>query len=331
MSGRINYIYIIKGIGIILVIIGHILPGQYELKNYIYSFHMPLFFLTNGIISKDISNFKDCKTKVIKRVYKILIPYFIWALVYANFSAKNILYIIYGSHQTLKLASSLSSLWFLPVMFLASSVFEIVNTFLNSKIKNKKIKNIILIMFIFMNMIPMYFLPKFSKYGYPWGIDAMFSAIIFITIGYLCKKIISSLQDKKSVLFLLLIIGFIGTLSYKLNTTLDTRGYVLMAEALYGNIILFIITSMFGGIMITALAILLSKIKITDKCLSYLGKNTLCVFVTQSPVINLGLLLIGSFVKIIELKYILTLFFTIGICLLINKIIMKSAPNLLGK
>ncbi|WP_368384475.1 acyltransferase family protein [Polaribacter sp. AHE13PA] len=38
---RINWIDQIKGFGIILVVIGHNFP---LIENYIYSFHMPLFF-----------------------------------------------------------------------------------------------------------------------------------------------------------------------------------------------------------------------------------------------------------------------------------------------
>ncbi len=45
---RIKCIDIAKGIGILLVIIGHVLPGTY-LAKVIYSFHMPLFFFLSGV------------------------------------------------------------------------------------------------------------------------------------------------------------------------------------------------------------------------------------------------------------------------------------------
>lgn len=65
-----NYITIAKSIGIILMVLGHIeIPSL--LKNFIYVFHMPLFFFCSGYLFKDIKskdefiiflkkNIKDC-------------------------------------------------------------------------------------------------------------------------------------------------------------------------------------------------------------------------------------------------------------------------------
>ena len=50
MSERKKYIDIAKGIGILLVLIGHIDWGNYILTNTIYSFHMPLFMMVSGYL-----------------------------------------------------------------------------------------------------------------------------------------------------------------------------------------------------------------------------------------------------------------------------------------
>ena len=44
MVKRIHYLDYAKGIAIILVVLGHIFSGG-NIKTYIYSFHMPLFFI----------------------------------------------------------------------------------------------------------------------------------------------------------------------------------------------------------------------------------------------------------------------------------------------
>lgn len=44
-----NYIDIAKGIGIILVILGHSGVNS-EIKDFIYGFHMPLFFVISGYL-----------------------------------------------------------------------------------------------------------------------------------------------------------------------------------------------------------------------------------------------------------------------------------------
>ena len=41
---RIAYIDLVKGIGILCVLFGHLIPNDGIVKPAIYSFHMPLFF-----------------------------------------------------------------------------------------------------------------------------------------------------------------------------------------------------------------------------------------------------------------------------------------------
>ena len=49
---RIGAIDIAKGIGIILVIIGHALPSDSMVRVFVYTFHMPLFFILAGMVMK---------------------------------------------------------------------------------------------------------------------------------------------------------------------------------------------------------------------------------------------------------------------------------------
>ena len=57
---RIDEIDIAKGIGIIMTIIGHNVFAGY-VKTFIYSFHMPLFFILAGLVMKK----KECSTKTL--------------------------------------------------------------------------------------------------------------------------------------------------------------------------------------------------------------------------------------------------------------------------
>lgn len=61
---------IIKGIGIILMIIGHL--TQYA-TNIIFSFHMPLFFILSGYFYKQT----DIKSGLINDAKRLIIPYII--------------------------------------------------------------------------------------------------------------------------------------------------------------------------------------------------------------------------------------------------------------
>ena len=47
---RMTYLDCAKGVAIILVVLGHIDMGNNPLNNWIYSFHMPLFFVLSGML-----------------------------------------------------------------------------------------------------------------------------------------------------------------------------------------------------------------------------------------------------------------------------------------
>lgn len=48
---RLSWLDVLKGIGIILVVMGHIYSNSI-IFNWLYSFHMPLFFFAAGCVYK---------------------------------------------------------------------------------------------------------------------------------------------------------------------------------------------------------------------------------------------------------------------------------------
>jgi fucose 4-O-acetylase-like acetyltransferase len=61
MGSRLEHIDVAKGIGIILVVLGHnwiIRTEKGELFRIIFSFHMPLFFFLSGVLFKAQSDFR---------------------------------------------------------------------------------------------------------------------------------------------------------------------------------------------------------------------------------------------------------------------------------
>ena len=63
---RIEYLDSLKGFGIILVIINHILPSGHPIIKWMSDFHMPLFFVISGILLCYSSTFKNsCKIQFI--------------------------------------------------------------------------------------------------------------------------------------------------------------------------------------------------------------------------------------------------------------------------
>lgn len=79
MQQRIPYIDVIKGIAISLVVGGHVLERGflfqsgfcYVLYNFIYSFHVPLFFLGSGLLITQKLTYKKNNLKNYKLVSTI--------------------------------------------------------------------------------------------------------------------------------------------------------------------------------------------------------------------------------------------------------------------
>ena len=73
---RIEYVDVAKGIAILLVVVGHTFsaydPGSF-LNKFIYSFHMPLFFILSGFFYKP----QEFKKALGKKVRSLLFPYLI--------------------------------------------------------------------------------------------------------------------------------------------------------------------------------------------------------------------------------------------------------------
>ena len=88
-KARIIELDYLKGIGIFLVVLGHTILLQNALSTkyvilarFIYSFHMPLFFIASGIIS---GLQRNLQCNIVKTAKKLLIPYFFWSFVYIIF------------------------------------------------------------------------------------------------------------------------------------------------------------------------------------------------------------------------------------------------------
>ena len=86
MQQRIPNIDVIKGIAISLVVGGHVLERGflfqsgfcYDLYNFIYSFHVPLFFLGSGLLITQKLTYK----KIISKTISLLVPFFIVGSIY---------------------------------------------------------------------------------------------------------------------------------------------------------------------------------------------------------------------------------------------------------
>ncbi len=128
---RYDWIDIAKGIGVILVVLGHeSLP--YSLNSWIYSFHMPLFFMLSGYTFKQKGNFHDDYYLPFKR---LIIPYLAYSCVFFTIDL-----LLFGINSPViqKDISSIQSgqgsfgvLWFLLSIFLVRIIYTAIGSHFN--------------------------------------------------------------------------------------------------------------------------------------------------------------------------------------------------------
>lgn len=133
MTQRITYLDSLRGFAILLVIIGHFIQYNYEssirndIFNIIYSFHMPLFFFLSGCtrsLQEDkkgsLQSWRELLAFYAGKFMSLLLPSIAWTLLVPFFFSRE-----WG------LNGSISSFWFLNVLFAVSCVWTSIRFFDN--------------------------------------------------------------------------------------------------------------------------------------------------------------------------------------------------------
>jgi len=205
MSKRIEYLDIAKGIGILLVVLGH---NDFEalslfIHQVIYSFHMPLFFFLSGYFLNTSTPFFDFFKK---RFNALLKPYFftIFLIYFTSISFEKmgfntaitrIVKSLYGSGHYLDWVQ----LWFLPQLFVVS-LYAFLFITLVSKLQNRWIRRGILLAILaislpFLNAFYPFQISIFGKtyelFGLPFSLDLVFLTGFFFILGNELRQITS--------------------------------------------------------------------------------------------------------------------------------------------
>lgn len=130
---RLDYMDFAKGIGILLVVLGHNLQGIPYMTSWIYTFHMPLFFVISGYLEEHKSQKgirqKDFKAYFISKLSALMWPYFTFSVV--NLVWLVVFNLVMGVTPedafaviAFKMVSTYGyrALWFLPAIFFASVI-----------------------------------------------------------------------------------------------------------------------------------------------------------------------------------------------------------------
>lgn len=239
---RIESIDIAKGIGILLMVMGHTGFGD-VFDKLINTFHMPLFFFVSGYFYRPQKT-KSFKEYLIHQINVLIIPYLVFAVFYeilhyiftGDFSiqyfAKSL---ISSNHNRIDVAGAL---WFLLALFSS----KIIYCLLEHKIKGLLNLTIVVTMISFAALT----LRKFDI-KFPLCIDTALSMLILIHSGYLLyvyreKRLLNRLSTLSPIVLVSLTILFFAS-------GLFNDG-VLVRRNKFGIEVLYFI-SCFCGIILT--------------------------------------------------------------------------------
>ena len=257
-----------KTFGLLLVILGHgrLLDDAYQ--QWIYSFHMPLFFILSGMLY----NYKVPLQMLKHDIKRLLLPYLIINLIclviqcgirlwFGQLTLVSVIQQIIGilvvSCHTGEYPSVSTPTWFIIALFIARMLLSLKNS------------RVYLYLIAIVSVL-IYILLQYWRVDTWIPFDSAFMAIPFLVTGILSKRMLS-LKCSLSYTILPATIGF-GCCFFltKFN------GLVDMAWASYGrNLLIFYFTGFIGSLSV--ILIIKSTPPIAVKICSVLSKGSLLV------------------------------------------------------
>ena len=331
---RIGSIDIAKAIGIILIVIGHIQSNE-NFTHFIYSFHVPIFFIISGYLYKKTEKLSEY---VKKKAKTILIPYFIfgaisliyWFVIERYFREQIVNPWIPVANLFLAQAGEYNfianaALWFLPCLFCTELIFDILKRIT----KNEKV---FLLGIILISAIGLIY-NKLDFVSLPFELNTAFVAVGFYYLGYVWKNKfeqnfkskINKNWQKVTIAIVCLIITFIFS---QINNGISMYGEY------YNNYFL-----MYTCVILGSLAVfMISEIIAKNKILEFIGKNTLIIMCIHEPIKRVVIKLMSMATKIPEItlrtNFLWIILITIILMIILVPFILiinKYFPFFLGK
>jgi polysaccharide biosynthesis protein PslL len=306
-----------RGIGIALVVYGHLNDGSF-LRNWIYLFHMPLFFFLSGYLHKVKTDYRGFFEK---KFIHLMIPYFSFLLLYAPLYYKQH---HTDSHRLLhtvgallcggdSLRGLLAVFWFVSCLFLTQQVMN----WLLARHSSRTVNMITVAAFV-LSFVNLMYAPWFKL---PFDAQVVLGAMPFFLLGYRAR----SFDLNRVWVRLIALVGFVtaGILVYS-HPSLDyemrsgTYGWPGVSFVLAASCILTVLfvselisRSRLAVVVVGSLGALSMGIMFVHlEVRSILGVHRL---EKMNPVVSLCLVLIGSyFVSYLISKFSLTRGFLMG-------------------
>lgn len=328
MHKRIRYIDMAKGICILLVVLGHELTWNDAARYFIYSFHIPMFFVLSGVTMRLTNECaKNKKDFMKKNLTGILYPYvivsilyFLWDIINWFVSGKLSMHLIFMDLGQIVTGYGINVLWFLATLFLAKTIFY--HLFRNKK----KNYSIVCMLIVFLAGIILLFVVPALTRELPenlvgkfieWGLISILRpviAVFFLGVGYYGFPIFESKRKKKwmPVAVFLLVICFIPVF---------VRGKITLVNMISNPPFMVYLTGICGTIAVLTICTQFEKYPVMASILTYFGQNSLIIMLTHEyfPI----RMLVQKMARHIIDYYFLQIILTFVVVLLIEMLICK--------
>ncbi len=244
-NNRIDYVDLFRGIGIILMVFGHMKFKFVEggigneisdvYYHLIHAFHMPLFFFLSGYCFHK-TNIRTSRF-VANKAKKLLIPYLVFGVgeyilwrIFEGDSLSPLFHLFWVNTKGLAIAGAL---WFLTALFIAVTLYFLMDRYL----KNMYLLSVVCTVVAIAGC----FLAGLMSHRFPFAIDAAMAGIGFVHVGRLIrlnseKRHIQYLLNLKT--YMILILGIINVAMIMYNDSINMR------VGRYSNIALFWINAL---------------------------------------------------------------------------------------
>lgn len=288
---EIKYINVAKTIGIILISISHSAPPLI-INQFIFLFHVPLFFFIAGYLYKNTYSVKPWEflKEKLKRLYLPFIKYELLFLFFHNiffklnfydnkliwkFYEETITQHLYTSEEFISKATRIlsfreteqlpGSLWFLLSLFVTAMFFCTISYIINKYIKTDKKQEqirfvIILTIFIIGNILIFY------NIKLPRRINVSLIALAIFYLGYLYQRLENKINIIKSRYAFFALAALLIAVWAGVKTDMQANEY--------SNPSLFIIFSSLGAYLILYFSKIIEK-KYYYALFQFIGKNTI--------------------------------------------------------
>ena len=322
---RINWVDSAKGIGILCVILGHTHVPM-DVHTFIYSFHMPLFFLLSGLFL--LKKQKTFKEELVGKARSLLVPYVLFNLLLLVFFK---LLMPAARGEALQGADVLTALqgivtgdrfhswlWFLPCLFWA----EMVLVACDRLHKNRTWLGLGL---LGLGCLVNHWVGR----PLPMSADNVLLAAGFISLGIWFRD-----HEVKGRWWMFVLLAAVYAVFAELSLDTTKGKGIEMYLSRYGNYAYFVLAAL------AAIFLILLLVRKAPDCkpLCWLGKNSLLIYCTHTMVLQIPYSVEKRLPAILpdkELQALLvSLLATVFVCLVsvpLSRFINRYTPWMLGR